>query len=126
MSTKTPASSPQKTFNHTAAPPPYSTTSVESTPIRSLSPVNTTNKVSVDESSPDVEMENNVLGSPIGLSMELPECSESPAWIVDPTSLISRSMIDGAYPKLLSVLEGWKLSPLLLAVWQRLWNTVLM
>ena len=105
MSTRTPRSSPQKTYSQAAAPPPYST------PVRSPSPVHTANSVSVNVSNIDVKMQNNVLGSPIGLSMDLPERSESPPWIIDPMSLISRSMIDGAYPKLLSVLETWKSDP---------------
>ena len=113
MSTRAPGSSPQKNATQSAPPPPYSTTSVGPKPVaaspdQSPSPVNTAPN---DASNIDVDMQNSDLGSPIALATDLPERSESPPWQLDPTSLISRSMIDGAYPKLLSVLESWKTDP---------------
>ena len=39
----------------------------------------------------------------------------SPAWEIEPHSYLSRCMVDGAYPKLLSALETWKQDPAIAA-----------
>lgn len=116
ISTKTSESTPVKTTSPAAKPPPYSKSPLPSIPIPSSPLQSSVTSASptvnaADSQKEDVQMDEEMLSSPITLSSNTGERSDSPPWTVDPSSLISRCMLDGAYPKMLSVLETWKSDP---------------
>ena len=119
ISTRTIQMMPSKVVNDLAAPLPYSTSLPPSSPnltspVESSSLPNSPSQKTSDNAKEDSQNNSEMLGSPITLSADTHQRSESPAWSVDPTSLIACCMVDGTYPKMLNVLETWKTDPAVL------------